>query len=337
MKILVTGGSGFLGSAVIRHLLAGGYSVRVLLHRKSNRDLFNNRNTDIIEGDVTQPQTVDKAVLGCEVVMHLAALYMFYPWWEKKAAALYKINVEGTRSVCAAALKHKVQRFIFTSSIASIGKAPKGRLSNEETPFNLSDDYSHYAKSKFLAEYEVMKFCARGLPALILNPAIIIGEGDYKPTPSGEIIVKFLNRIYPCYFEAALAIADLDDVVKAHISAIKRGRIGQKYILCDKETYSLKRIFEILEEISGVKAPRIKLPYPLLSSFACVDEILSYFILKKRPLLPIEGLRFCKMSIKFDNRKAVEELGYTTTPIRETLAKAVNWYRENGYIKNVSV
>jgi dihydroflavonol-4-reductase len=334
MKILVTGGSGFLGSAVVRYLIDAGYSVRVMIRGESEANILKGLNIERVKGDVIHTQAVDRAIDGCNVVFHLASIYIFYPWWEREAKSLYKINVEGTRNLLIAALKHRVERFIFTSSVASIGKRFDGKPSDEETAFNLWKVASHYAQSKLLAEYEVLKFCTRGLPSLILNPAIIIGEGDYKPTPSGEIIVKFLNRQYPFYFDAVLSIADIDDVARAHIAAVKNGRIGERYILCNKESYTLEEIFKLLEEISGVRAPRIKIPYPLLLSLVYTDEILSYSVLKKRPLIPSEGIKFCRLSIKFDNSKAVKELDYKSTPIKETLTKAVNWYRENGYIKN---
>lgn len=334
MRVLVTGANGFLGSAVVRHLINAGYSVRAMVRKESKRGILEGLNVEKIEGDIAHPQAVEMAINGCKIVFHLASVYTFYPWWQKKAKDLYKINVDGTRNLLACALRHKVDKFIFTSSVASIGKRLNGKPSNEETIFNLWYTTSHYARSKLLAEYEVLKFCARGLPALVLNPAIIIGAGDYKPTPSGEIIVKFLNRFYPCYFDAAISIADADDVAKAHVAAINGGRIGERYILCNKEFYRLEEFFKLLEEISGVKAPRIKIPYPFLLCFIYIDELLSYLILKKKPLMPNEGTKYCKMSIKFDNSKAIRELGYTTTPIKETLTKAINWYRENGYIKN---
>jgi dihydroflavonol-4-reductase len=334
MEVLVTGASGFLGSAVVRHLINAGYSVRAMIRKeREGRKLKGLNNIELVKGDITHPYAVEKAMDGCKIVFHLASVYTFYPWWEREAKGLYKINVEGTRNLLTVALRHKVERFIFTSSVASVGKRFDDKPSDEEVIFNLWDAASHYTRSKLLAEYEVLKFCARGLPALILNPAIIIGEGDYKPTPSGEIIVKFLNRCYPCYFEAVLSVADVDDVARAHIAAIKNGRIGERYILCNKESYTLKEIFKLLEEISGVKAPRIRISYPLLLSFIYIDEALSYFFLKKKPLIPSEGVKFCRTSIKFDNSKAVKELDYTTTSIKETLVKAINWYRENGYIK----
>jgi len=334
MKALVTGANGFLGSAVVRHLLAAGFSVRAMIRKTSEKFTLNGLNIEIIKGDVLQPQAVEKAVEGCKIILHLASVYAFYPWWEKRARAIYRINVEGTKNLLSAAVKHKVEKFIFTSSVASIGKRDNGKPSNEETIFNLWENACHYARSKILAENQVLNFFKNGLPALILNPAIIIGERDYKPTPSGEIIVKFLNRRYFCFFNATLSIADVDDVAKAHISAIHKGRAGERYILCNKETYTLEKIFQLLGEVSGIKAPRFKIPYPLLLGLSYIDEALSYLLLKKKPLMPSEGIKFCRLSIKFDSSKAMKELGYTTTPIRETLTKAVNWYRENGYIKN---
>ncbi|MDP2943753.1 MAG: NAD-dependent epimerase/dehydratase family protein [Candidatus Omnitrophota bacterium] len=334
MKVLVTGAGGFLGQAVVRHLVNAGYSVRAMVRHAKERFLLKEGNIEIVKGDVIYPKETEKAVDGCNTILHLASVYAFYPWWDKEAPAIYKINVDGTRNMLNAALKHKVEKFIFTSSVASIGKRFDGKLSNEETVYNLWKNSSHYARSKLLAEQEVLKYCQRGLPALILNPAIIIGEGDYKPTPSGEIIVKFLNKQYLFCFNAVLSVADVDDVAEAHISAIKKGRIGERYILCNKDAYSMEKFFALLEKVSGVKAPKAMIPYPLLLAFVYLEETLSYLIFKKKPLMPSEGIKFCNASVKFDNSKAVKELGYTTIPFKETLTKAVNWYRENGYVKN---
>lgn len=332
MKVLVTGGSGFIGSALVRHLLADNYEVRVLARHKHNRFLLEDLDVEIADGDIIYPESVEKAIKGCSVVFNLASIYTFYPFWDREAKALYKINVQGTINVLNAALKNKVERFIHTSTIATIGKRPDGKLSDEDTGFNFKGA-SHYARSKYLAEEEVWKFCRKGLPAIILNPGIVIGERDYKPTPSGEAIVKFLNRSYPAYFYTLWAVADVDDVAKAHIAALKQGRIGERYILCNKSHYTLKEIFGILEEISGIKAPRIKIPYPFLLAFVYLEELLSYRIFKKKPLMPTEGVKFCHMSIAYDNTKAVSELGYAATPIEETLKKAVYWYRMHGYIE----
>ncbi len=332
MKVLVTGGTGFVGSTLVRHLLAANYEVRILARHKKNRFLLEGLDVEIVDGDVTHPNAVEKAVKGCSVVFDLASVYTFYPFWEREAKGLYKINVQGTINMLNASLRNGVEKFIHTSTIATIGERPDGKPSDEETGFDLKHA-SHYARSKYLAEQEVLKHCRMGLSAVILNPAIVIGERDYKPTPSGDVIVKFLNRSYPGYFDTLWTVADADDVARAHIAAIKRGRVGERYILCNKKHYSLKEIFQILEQISGIKAPRLRIPYPLLFGFVYLEEALSYFVLHKKPLMPTEGVKFCKMSIRYDDSKAVNELGYTSTPIEETLTKAVLWYRKNAYVE----
>jgi dihydroflavonol-4-reductase len=332
MKVLVTGGTGFVGSAIVRHLLKANYEVRVLAHHKKNHILLEDLAVEIVSGDITNPDAVDKAVKSCSIVFDVASVYTFLPFWEKEAKALYKINVGGITNMLNASLKHNVQRFIHTSTIATIGKRPDGKPSDENTGFDFRRA-SHYARSKYLAEQEILKFCAKGLPAIILNPAIIIGERDYKPTPSGEIIVKFLNRKYPGYFDTIWSVADVDDVARAHIAAIDRGKIGGRYILCNKKHYSMREIFGLLEEVSGVKAPHLKIPYRLLLGFVYADEFLSYTVFKKKPLMPSEGVKFCRMNTIYNNSKALNELGYESTPFKETLAKAVNWYRMSGYIE----
>ncbi|MCB9800417.1 MAG: SDR family NAD(P)-dependent oxidoreductase [Candidatus Omnitrophica bacterium] len=331
MKVLVTGATGFVGSALTRHLLKQGYEVRILVRRKKFQYILKGLDVEIFDGDVTHPEAVDRAVEGCDVVFDVASVYQFYPFWEKQAKSLYKVNVQGTVNLLNASLKHGIKRFIHTSSIAAIGKRKDGKPSDETTPFNFKGA-SHYARSKYLAEQEVLKFCQKGLECVILNPGIVIGARDYKPTPSGEVLVKFLNQSYPGYFETLWAVADVDDVARAHITAITRGRSGERYVLCNQEHYTLKEIFQIAEKISGIKAPRLKIPFPVLLAVVYIDEFLSHTVLHKKPLLPTEGVHFCKMSMRFDTAKAVRELGYEAAPIEETLRKAISWYRKNAYI-----
>lgn len=168
---------------------------------------------------------------------------------------------------------------------------------------------------------------------MVVNPAIVLGERDSKPTPSGEVVVKFLNRSYPGYFDTLWCVSDVDDVAEGHIQAAEKGKIGERYILCNREHYSLKEIFNLLEKISGVRTPRLKIPDSLLMAFVYLDEWSERFV-KHRPLLPSEGLKFCRSFLRCTNEKAVRELGYKTTPIEETLEKAVRWYRDHGYVKN---
>ncbi|MFH1362774.1 MAG: NAD-dependent epimerase/dehydratase family protein [Candidatus Omnitrophota bacterium] len=332
MKILVTGASGFLGCAVIKQLADRGYKIRALIHRKNQPELFGKLNIETVKGDVTRPESIDQAISGCGIVFHLASVYAFYPWWQKYPASLYKINVEGTKNLCEAALKQKVERFIYTSSIAAIGKEKSGGLADENTVFDQGFPWSHYARSKFLAEQEVKKACAAGLPGIILNPSILAGAGDHKPTPSGEIILKFLKKNYPFYFDCVLSLADVDDVALAHVAAITKGRVRERYILCNRKHYSLKEIFALLEKISGLTAPRLKIPYGALLVFSYVDEVFSAFF-RKKPLIPVESLKTAHLGVTYDNSKATAELGFSATPLEETLNKSVSWYKENRYVK----
>lgn len=334
MKVLITGANGFLGSAIVRQLLAAGYSVKGMLRAESQTFTLEGLDIEETIGDVRNSEAVDNAVQGTDIVIHTASTYSFTPWWDKKASKIYDINVGGTKNVLEASLRRKVRRFIFTSSIAAIGQRKGNNSSDETIPLDLSKSNSHYAKSKALAELEVLKAQTQGLSCVILNPAMLIGPRDYKPTPSGEVIVKFLNQDYPCYFSGNLSLADVDDVAKAHLLAIDKGRVGQRYILSNDETYTLKDFFTLLAEASGLPVPKVYLPYPLLVSFTYLEELLSYFILRKKPFMATEGVKFCRIPIRYDNSKAKEELGYAITPIKESIKKAIDWYRENGYVKN---
>ncbi len=333
MKVLVTGGTGFVGMALVKNLLRSGYNVRLLARSRVNKFLPSDSDVEIIEGDITSSSVVGHAVRGCSVVFNVAAGYTFYPFWEREAKALYEVNVQGTVNMLNSALEYGVERFIHTSTIATIGKQSDGRPSDENTQFDFKKA-DHYARSKYLAEQEVLKYCKKGLPAVILNPAVVFGEGDHKPTPSGEIICKFLNRSYPGYFESTWAVADVNDVAQAHIAAINRGQIGERHIICNKKHYSLKEIFSVLEEVSGVKAPKIKFPFPLLMAFVYIDEFFSRKIFKKKPLMPVEGVKFCRNSIIYDSSKAVRTLGYAETSFKNSLTEAVMWYQKNGYVRS---
>lgn len=332
MKVLVTGGTGFIGSALVRHLVAAKYEVRVLARQPKDNLHLKRLGVEVLNGDVTSAKEVEKAVEGCSVVFNLASAYTFYPFWMKEPKDIYRINVAGTVNMLEASLKYRVKKFIHTSTIATIGPAVDGNPSDENTGFDLRTA-SHYARSKYQAEQEVLKFWQKGLPVVILNPAIVIGERDYKPTPSGEVIVKFLNRKYPGYFEAFWSVADVDDVARAHMAAVELGRSGERYILANSQHYTFRQVFQLLEKVAGVPAPRLKIPYGVLLVFTYLDEIISHFMFRSRPLMPAEGIKFCKRSVTLNNSKAVRELGYTETPIEETLKKAVSWYRKNAFVE----
>ncbi len=332
MKVLVTGGTGFIGSTLVRHLIAAGHEVRVLVRQKKDSFLLQHLDVEVVNGDVTNLPAVEEAVRGCSVVFNLASLYAFFPFWNKYPRAIYKINVGGTTHMLSAALKYGVKKFIHTSTIAALSAKPGGLPTDETSGFDFRGA-SHYACSKYLAEQEVLKYCGMGLPAVILNPAIVVGERDYKPTPTGDVIVKFLNRSYPCYFDTCWTLADADDVAQAHLAAVERGRSGERYILSSSEPVTLREIFQKLEKLTGIRAPRLRVPYGILFGMTYLDELFSHYVFRKKTLMPTEGVRFCKATGFYDNSKAIRELGYQPTPLEKTLRKAVDWYRKNGYVE----
>lgn len=332
-KVLVTGATGFLGSALVRVLLKRGEEVHILARQKGP-EFPNLAGLPVIahHGEIQSLTSLREAMRGMDVVFHAAAVYQFYPWWRKKEPAIYKINVQGTRNILFCAREAGVKKLIYTSSIITIGRSPKDVCSNEQTFFSPEQLTSHYARSKREAEGLVLDAARKGFPAVIVNPGIVMGERDNKPTPSGEIIVKFLNRNYPGYFDSLWCVADVDDVAEGHVLASEKGRVGERYILCDQEHYSMEEIFKLLEKISGVPRPRLKFPFSLIKAFACTDEWLAQFI-RHKPLMPTEGLEFCRSNLRCDPSKAVRELGYRMTSIETTLEKAVKWYRDCHYAK----
>ena len=331
-KVLVTGATGFVGSSLVRALLKRSNKVHVLIRQKGpGFPNLENLPITIHHGDIQFPESLKNAMRGIDYVYHTAAVYQFFPWWKQNVNAIYKVNIDGTRHVIQAAKRAEIKRFVFTSSIITMGKKKDG-LSNENTPLSEDQLSSHYARSKFEAERLVLDEARKGFPAVVVNPGIVLGERDNKPTPSGEVIVKFLNRTYPGYFDTIWCVADVDDVAQGHIVALEKGRVGERYILCNKEHYSMKEIFRLLEKISGVKAPFIRFPYPILLAFVYVDEW-SMQLIRHQALLPSEGMKFCHSFLRCDNSKAVRELDYRTTPIEQTLEKAVRWYRDHGYVK----
>lgn len=329
-SVLVIGANGFIGSAVVRYLLDAGYSVKAFVRNPNNISHIAGLPVDIVVGDTGVLESLESAMRGCSVVINLAASYTFLPFWEKKGDELHQNNLQGTINVITAAINSGIQRYIHTSTIVTIGKRKDGFPSNEETAFNFTKS-SHYAQSKYLAEQEVLKACAKGLPAVVLNPGIVLGERDSKPTPSGEVIVNFLKKKYLGSFKSVWSVCDVNDVAEAHVAAITKGRIGEKYILCNTHPVTLKEFFISLENVSGVSAPRLNVPLWVMRAYVYMDEWTSHFIFRRKPLISTEGFQHCLNNIFCTNAKAVKELGYQSTPLEDTLQRAVKWYRKNGY------
>jgi len=328
MKVFITGATGFIGASMVRELLKEGHTVRALARPGSDRRNLAGLDVEVWEGDLGNRQSLARGVAGCDWLFHAAADYRL---WTRNPGLMYDSNVGGTRNVMEAALAAGVSRAVYTSSVGTLGNPGDGTPGSESTPVTLADMVGHYKKSKFLAEREAESFVARGLPLVIVNPSTPVGGHDIKPTPTGKIIVDFLNCRMPAYLDTGLNIIDVVDCARGHLLAARHGRIGEKYILgC--ENLTLRRIFLLLEEITGMPAPKVRLPYaPILLAAYC-NEALSR-LTGREPLIPLAGVQMARKFMFFDSSKAVRELGLPQSPVREALRRAVEWFRANGYAK----
>lgn len=326
MKALVTGAAGFLGANLVRELLADGCTVRALVRAGSDRRNLEGLDLEVVEGDLRDPGSLGRAVHGCPLVFHAAADYRL---WASDPAELYASNVEGTRNLLEAALLAGVERVVYTSSVGTLGNPGDGTPGNETTPVSLAEMTGHYKRSKFLAERAAESFLPRGLPLVIVIPSTPVGPWDRKPTPTGRMIVDFLKRRMPAYLETGLNVIDVADCARGHILAARQGRVGEKYIL-GNENLPLREIFAILAGLTGLPAPRLRLPYLPVLLAAHGSEALSR-LTGREPRVPLAGVRMARKFMYFDPTKAIRELGLCCRPAREALARAVAWFVANGY------
>ena len=326
MKAFVTGATGFIGASLVRELLKDNVEVRALARPGSDRRNLAGLDLEVWEGDLLDRDSLARGVTGCDYLFHAAADYRL---WTTDPAAMYAINVDGTRALFSAALESGVSRVVYTSSVGTLGNPGDGTPGTESAPVTMADMVGHYKKSKFLAEREAESFLQRGLPLVIVNPSTPVGPLDIKPTPTGKIIVDFLNRKMPAYLDTGLNLIDVEDCARGHILALSRGRIGEKYIL-GNENLTLRQIFSLLEEVAGLPAPRIRLPYTPILLAAYVNEAIAS-LTRREPLIPLAGVQMARKFMFFDSSKAVRELGLPQRPAREALSRAVEWFRASGY------
>ena len=326
MKVFVTGATGFIGASLVRELLREGCSVRALVRQGSDRRNLVGLDLELWEGDLRDRGSLERGLAGCDTLYHAAADYRL---WTRRPADMYEINVDGTRNILEAALKRGLSRVVYTSSVGTLGNPGNGVSGNESTPVTLADMVGHYKKSKFLAERAAESFVARGVPLVIVNPSTPVGALDVKPTPTGKIIVDFLNRRMPAYLDTGLNLIDVTDCARGHLLAARHGRVGEKYIL-GNENLTLRKIFAMLAEITGLPAPRVRLPYTPILLAAYVNEALSR-VTSREPLIPLAGVQMARKFMFFDPSKAVSELGLPQSPVADALRKAVEWFRANGY------
>ena len=328
MKVLITGSSGFIGAAVTRAVVAKGDEVRVLVRPSSNRSNLDGLSVETVEGDLQDSQSLKKALSGCQGLYHVAA---YYALWAQDPSTFYQVNVEGTKHLFRAAEEVGVDRIVYTSTIGAIGLPDNGGLGSEEFFPSESQLSGDYKRSKFLAEQEVLKMAHHGLPVVIVNPTAPVGERDVKPTPTGKIIVDFMKGRMFAYIETGMNLIDVEDVAVGHVRAMERGRIGERYILGNKNLM-LREICQILSQLTGVPAPRIRLPWKWIVPLAHINTWMANHVTHKTPRIPLEGVRMAKYRMHYDCTKAQNELGLPQTPVETALQKAVEWFRQQGYV-----
>jgi dihydroflavonol-4-reductase len=327
MKTLVTGGTGFVGANVVRTLLQQGTEVRALVRPRSDVRNLDGLDVELVTGDLRDRVALGTALKSCDTLYHVAAMYAL---WTPNRQDLYDTNVTGTVNVLEAAGMAGVQKIVYTSSVATIGLPKDGTPGSEEVPLQPEDMVSDYKRSKYLAEQEVLKYAQRGLPVVIVNPSFPVGPWDVKPTPSGQMIVNFLRGKIPAYVDTGLNVVDVEDVAIGHVRAAEKGRIGERYIL-GHANLPLPELFQLLERVSGVKAPRLRVPYGVAYCSACVSEFVARTITHKPPFATLAGVKLSRKRMFFDASKAVRELGLPQTPAVDALSKAVQWFRHQGY------
>jgi dihydroflavonol-4-reductase len=328
MTTLVTGATGFIGSALVRQLLRVGHQVRVLVRSTSNLRNLEGLPVETVRGDLTERSSLNQALIGCKVLFHVAADYRL---WVLEPDKMYESNVAGTRNVMLAAADAGVERIVYTSSVATLGLRPDGLPADEKTPSVLEDMIGHYKRSKFLAEAAVQALVKeQGLPVIIVNPSTPIGPRDIKPTPTGRMIVEAASGRIPAFVNTGLNLVNVDDVAIGHRLALEHGRIGERYIL-GGENLTLQAILTQIAILVGRRPPRLRLHPAVVLPIAHLAEIWARLVSAKEPLITVDGVRLARKPMFFSSDKAKRELGFNPQPVKEALAAAITWFRHHGY------
>lgn len=329
MATLLTGGTGFVGGALLRLLAARGEKVRALVRKGSNMRNLSNLPVEVVYADLRDRHGLREALRGCDKVYHVAALYAL---WVLDSKELYDINVQGTVNLLEEARNAGVERIVYTSTVGALGLPRDQKPANEQTPVVPETLCGDYKKSKYQAEQEVLRLSRKGVPVVLVNPSTPVGPGDLKPTPTGKMIVDFLKGKMWAYLETGLNLIDVDDVAAGHLLAMEKGQIGEKYIL-GHENLSLKEIFCLLGTITGIRPPRMRISHGLVLPLAYLNEWFSNHVTHRPPFVPVSAVKMARYRMFFDSSKAVKELGLAQRPIYNALERAVHWFWENGYAK----
>lgn len=327
MKALVTGATGFVGSHVARLLADQGAELRLLVRPTSLTANLEGIAGERVTGDLREPETLRRAMAGCEAVFHVAADYRL---WTREPQEMYRSNVEGTRNIIQVAQGAGVRRVIYTSSVATMGFTSNGHLADENSPVALGDMIGHYKKSKFQAEQVALEAGQAGVDVVVVNPTTPVGERDIKPTPTGRIVVDFLKRKFPAYVDTGLNVVDVAEVARGHVAAFEKGRRGERYIL-GGENLTLKQILDRLAAITGLPSPRLKLPYAVAMASGVVDTAVTGLLLRREPRVTVDAVRMGRKKMFVSSAKAERELGWKIVAVDDALRRAVDWFRSHGY------
>ncbi len=327
MRVFVTGATGFVGAHVARALAAQGVMLRVLTRPTSDLRNLEGLAAEQVQGDLREPESLRAGLRGCDAAVHVAADYRL---WVRDPAAMYRSNVEGTRGLLQVAREEGIRRVVYTSSVATMGFRADGSIVDETTPVSLADMVGHYKRSKWMAEEVALAAGRAGQTVIVLNPTTPIGAYDVKPTPTGRIVVDFLNRNFPAYLDTGLNLVDVGEVARAHVLALEKGRPGERYIL-GGENLTLKQILDKMSAITGLPSPKTKVPRAVATAFAFFDELVTGRIRGREPRATVEAVRLSKKIMFASSAKAERELGFRILPVYNALREAIEWFRENGY------
>jgi len=327
MLAFVTGATGFLGSHVARVLSESGADLRLLVRPTSDLRNIQGLRSDLVVGDLREPETFAKALVGCDALFHVAADYRI---WVRDPNEMYRSNVDGTRFLLSAAQKYGVRRLVYTSSVATMGFKADGSPADEDSPVSLNDMIGPYKRSKFLAEQVAIDAAKSGVDVVIVNPTTPVGEQDIKPTPTGRIVVDFLKKKFPAYVDTGLNLVDATECARGHVAALENGKRGERYIL-GGENLTLKQILDRLASITGLPSPTVKVPHFVALGAAVVDELWTGRIRGKEPRATVDAVRMGRKKMFVTSAKAEREIAWKILSVEAALRRATDWFRANGY------
>ena len=329
MRVLLTGATGFVGSAILRQLIRRGDTVRTLVRSTSDQRNLRDIDCEVYLGDINDLDSIKTAISDCQVLFHVAADYRL---WAPNPDEITKTNIIGTQNIMNAARTANIEKIIYTSSVATLGKNDNGMPANENTPSYIENMIGAYKRSKFIAEQHVQQMISeQSLPAIIVNPSAPVGPRDLKPTPTGRLIVKAAKGEIPAFINTGLNIVHVDDVAIGHIKALDKGKIGERYIL-GGENLPLENILKLVSEFYGNKAPKIRVPPNIVLPIAYLIQVWAKITKSQEPFITVNGVKMSRQKMYYTSDKAESELGYKFRPAKEAIKDALGWFGEQGYV-----